>query len=409
MNTKNTKKIASLLALTIVALFTMALPLTYAQDATPPAPAASTETPAPTTEPQIIPIEEQQQIPFYIPETYTRATILSIQPENDALRLTLKILEGEEKDKVVRIQYGGFFTIQGNPLLQPGQEVVVGKAATSGQPAAADISAEYTIVDQYRLPSLIIMVVIFLALAIFFGRKKGVTSIIGLILTIAVLLYGIVPAIMAGHNPVLVSFIGATVIAIISLYISHGFSKRTTIALISLLITLILATGLSLLFVSISHLTGAASENAYFLQFGSLKNISLSGLLLGGIIIGALGVLDDITTSQAAAVEEIHKANRKLTLPQLYQRGLSVGREHIASLVNTLFLAYAGASFPLLLLLTDNPQQPLWLTLNQEFMVEEIVRTLVGSSALVLAVPITTFLAARAFTRHHHHDKTHLC
>ena len=132
-----------------------------------------------------------------------------------------------------------------------------------------------------------------------------------------------------------------------------------------------------------------------YLQSGLTAGVNLRGLLLGGMIIGCLGVLDDITTAQTAAVDEIRKANPNLTSKQLLQSGLSVGREHIASLINTLALAYAGASLPLLLLFQTNETFPLWVTLNSEFLAEEIVRTLVGSTTLLLAVPISTWCAAR--------------
>ena len=150
------------------------------------------------------------------------------------------------------------------------------------------------------------------------------------------------------------------------------------------------------------------------MQSGISNNINLRGLLLGGIIIGVLGILDDITTAQAAATEEIFKANRRLGFSELYSRAFSVGREHITSLVNTLVLAYAGASLPLFLLFTLHIQ-PWWVTLNSETIAEEIVRTLVGSMTLTLAVPITTGLAAYYYTKtkhvrfndessaHHHH------
>jgi len=148
-----------------------------------------------------------------------------------------------------------------------------------------------------------------------------------------------------------------------------------------------------------TRLFGLGSEESLDLQYGALKNINLQGLLLAGIIIGALGVLDDITTAQTAAVAELKLANAKLSFDELYRRGMAVGKEHITSLVNTLALAYAGASLPMLLLFTVY-QQPLWVTLNSEFVVEEVVRTVVGSLALTVAVPITTFLAAYWFSRH---------
>jgi uncharacterized membrane protein len=161
------------------------------------------------------------------------------------------------------------------------------------------------------------------------------------------------------------------------------------------MVTLAFATGLADLIVGLAHLSGRGSDEALFLQTGYLETVNLRGLLLGGIVLGALGVLDDITTAQAAAVEEISRADPGLGVRDLYRRGLSVGREHITSLVNTLVLAYAGASLPLFILFTLNTNQPLWVTLNSEFVAEEIARTIIGSLALTLAVPITTALAAR--------------
>ena len=143
------------------------------------------------------------------------------------------------------------------------------------------------------------------------------------------------------------------------------------------------------------HLSGLGTDDAFSLQFGQTGNINFKGLLLGGIIIGTLGVLDDITTSLSATIEEIKKANPKYTFWELVKSGLRVGSEHISSLVNTLVLAYAGVSLPLFLFLILNPMQhPLWTILNSEIIVEEIVRTLAGSIGLILAVPITTLLAA---------------
>jgi len=149
----------------------------------------------------------------------------------------------------------------------------------------------------------------------------------------------------------------------------------------------------------LARLFGMGTEEAFYVQMGLLENIDLKGLLLGGIIIGALGVLDDVTTGQAAAVDEIHKANPTLPFIELYRRGLSVGREHITSLVNTLALAYIGAGLPLLLLFTTNTVQPLWVAMNAESIVEEIIRTLVGSTTLIFAVPITTALMAHILKR----------
>ena len=169
--------------------------------------------------------------------------------------------------------------------------------------------------------------------------------------------------------------------------------------MVSTLITLTLSIGIALLTVSWAKLFGLGSEEAFYVQVGTFANLNLRGLLLGGIIIGILGVLDDITTAQAAAIEEIHRANPKLNFFELAKRGLSVAGEHIVSLVNTLALAYIGASFPLLLLFSQ-AYVPIWVALNSERVIEEIVRTLIGSSALVFAVPITTYLAAWFFSNY---------
>jgi uncharacterized membrane protein len=192
---------------------------------------------------------------------------------------------------------------------------------------------------------------------------------------------------------------GSFAIVLVSLYLAHGFNKRTSVALLSTILVLFLAIGLSFLFVSATMLHGNGSEEAIYLQINPGQNINLQGLLLGGIILGALGVLDDITTGQAAAVDEIHKANPSLSRKELYKRGLSIGHEHIASLINTLALAYAGVALPLFLLFSLNHAAPFWTLLNSEGVAEEIVRTLVGSTVLVLAVPISTHFAAYFFAK----------
>lgn len=162
-----------------------------------------------------------------------------------------------------------------------------------------------------------------------------------------------------------------------------------------MIIALGLSATFSMIFVSLTKLTGLGSEDAYALKFGDTSSINFQGLLLGGIIIGALGVLDDVTTSQSAAIFELHDVNPKLKFLSLFKRGINIGREHISSLVNTLVLAYAGAALPVFLFFILNPGgYPLWFTINSEFVSEEIVRTLIGSITLILAVPITTFLAS---------------
>lgn len=302
-------------------------------------------------------------------------------------RLKIEITSGKEKGTTQEILYGRDVTIVEDQKFAVGDGVVLVKIYSIDGPS-------YFLMDGYRVPALFTALAIFIFLVIIMARLKGVASLLGLLFTVLVLMFYIIPRIMSGANPLTVSLTGAFIIAVVSLYLAHGFSRRTSIALGSTVVSLGLSALLAVAFVSMGRLFGLGSEEAFFVQVTPTATINLRGLLLGGIIIGALGVLDDITTAQTAAVDEIHKANPTLSTKELYRRGLSVGKEHISSLVNTLVLAYAGASLPLFLLFSLN-EQPWWVVLNSEHIAEEVIRTLVGSSTLVLAVPIATYFAAR--------------
>ena len=192
----------------------------------------------------------------------------------------------------------------------------------------------------------------------------------------------------------MVGLLGSLAIAFSSMYLAHGFNRRTTVSLIATFITIFIALIMALWAVDITKLFGLGSEEAYYLQAYKLGELDMRGLLLAGIIVGTLGILDDITVSQVSIVEELHDVDKNLSFWDLIRRGLSIGKEHIASLINTLALAYVGVSFPLLLSFSINQGQPLWVVANSEFIIEEVVRTLVGSVTLIIAVPISTFLAA---------------
>lgn len=333
------------------------------------------------------------------PERFVRGQVVGILGEREVEGL------GEEQFvQVVRVRLEGGapeaeveaeFTEMGGEAarrLAEGDRVVI---AVSEEPGGT----RYYVVDRYRLPALGVAVGLFLALAVLFARRRGIGSIVGLAITAVVLARFVVPAIVAGRNPLIVSLVGAVVIVLTSVYLAHGFSLRTSIAVGSTIVTLVIAWVLAVVFVSLARLTGMGSEESIYLQLAPLEALNFRGLLLGGIILGALGVLDDITTSQAAAVDELRKANPALSIRELYRRGASIGTEHITALVNTLFLAYAGASLPLFILFSVYSTTPTWVTLNSEFVAEELVRTLVGSVALILAVPITTLLAAYVLSR----------
>jgi uncharacterized membrane protein len=312
---------------------------------------------------------------------------------NETLQVTL--LNGSEKDKSVEVDYQDTLT---NPKLQEiktNDIVVIGKLkSVEGESSPNGLT--YVLVDRYRLPVLAYAGILFLILAVIFGRLRGLTSIIGLGVSVMILLTFVTPNILAGKNPVLVTLVGAGIIALVSMFLAHGFKKRAVLAVVSTILALALAEGLGYGLIFAAKLLGNGSEASFFLQAGYFGAINLQGLLLGGIIIGTLGILNDITIAQSATVEELHLTNPKLSFKELYIKGSSVGREHIASLINTLVLVYVGASLPLFLLFTINGQQ-LWTVLNSSTIAEEIVRTLVGSISLIIAVPIATALTAYYF------------
>jgi len=305
----------------------------------------------------------------------------------------VRLLSGPEKDKELEIDYHDFVDKYNNKKLSEGDKVVVAKVQVGDQ-------IQYDIIDRYRLPNIIWLILLFIALAVALARWRGFTAFIGLAFSVFILLRLIVPEILQGNDPVLVAITGATVIAVVSLYLAHGFTQRTSLAISSTIVTLIIAGLLAIGFATVAKLFGLASEESVYVQSFLEGAINLKGLLLAGIILGTLGVLDDITVSQTESVAEISRANPELSRKELMQAGLRIGRHHIASLINTLFLIYVGASLPLFLLFVVNTKQPAWIMLNSEFITQEVVRTLVGSIALILAVPITTALAAYWFSRH---------
>ena len=237
---------------------------------------------------------------------------------------------------------------------------------------------------------------------VIFGRWRGLFALGGLAITFAVLVRFILPAILLGKNPVAVAVIGSAAIMFAALYLTHGFNARTTTAVLGTVGALFVTGVLAWIFVAGTHLTGMATEESGLLA-ASLSGVSLRGLLLGGIVIGSLGVLDDVTVTQASAVWELHRANPEYGFSRLYSAGLRIGRDHIASTVNTLVMAYAGASLPLLVLFTLSSRQ-LGDVLTSEILGQEIVRTLVGGIGLVSAVPITTALAAFVADRSIHRE-----
>lgn len=275
----------------------------------------------------------------------------------------------------------------GSRSLAAGDPIIVARGAGGGAGSEA-----YYFVDYRRDTPLLVLALLFVSVVILISRLRGVFSLVGLGISLLILVRFVLPAILAGNDPVLVAVTGSAAIMFVTLYLAHGVNVRTTTAILGTLASLALTGALALVFVELSRFTGFGSEEATFLQI-SAEQVNLEGLLLGGIIIGTLGVLDDVTVTQASVVWELRVANPAYSTRRLYSSALRIGRAHIASTVNTLVLAYAGASLPLLILFTIS-NRPLGGVLTTEVVAEEIVRTLVGSIGLVASVPITTALAA---------------
>lgn len=330
------------------------------------------------------------------PTVYARARVTDIledgTKEIDGYRqpfqqLRLVLLSGLERGNHIEIDH------RTNPALWERYRMKVGDVVIVIQ-AQLPEGLGYAIADRYRLPAALWVAAAFFALVVVLGGRRGAFALVGLAVSYLVLAFILIPRLWSGGNPILWGVGSAALIAVVSLTIAHGVRRRTAVALVGTLVTLGIATGLGVGAVFFTRLLGVGGDDALALQLGLANQIDLRGLLLVGIIIGTLGVLDDVTTTQAAAVDEIARANPSLTPRELFRRGLSVGRDHIAAVINTLALAYAGASLPLIFLFQANASAPAWVTVNSEAILEEVIRTVVGSAALVLAVPLTTVLAA---------------
>ena len=278
------------------------------------------------------------------------------------------------------------------PRYAIGDEVVIN---ASEQPEGSLI----TVGDLYRVPALAVLLAIFAVAVTVVGGWRGVRSLIALALTLAVIVKIVVPLILAGRDPVLVAILAATGVTIATFLLTEGFRTQTLAAGVGTFASLALVAALAIVFDEVARFTQfRGSEDATFLQAVGLPNIDIGGLLLAGIIFGALGILDDVTMTQAATVTELNDASPSLSRVILAKRAMNVGRAHISATVNTLFLAYVGASLPLIVLFAAGRQDPL-LTASMEVVAVEIVRAVVGSIGIVMAVPLTTAVAAALVDR----------
>jgi uncharacterized membrane protein len=277
------------------------------------------------------------------------------------------------------------------PRVQAGDRIVVQYEPSN--PA----QIRYFFEDFQRGRPLVLLVVLFAIAVLALGRWQGLRALAALALTGVVLVAFAFPAILDGHDPTAVALVAAVVIALVALYLTHGVTEMITVALLGTFAALALTAGLAIVFAHLAHFTGFGAEDAAYLRFASAK-IDVQGLILAGVIVGSLGVVDDVTVTQVSAVWQLHQANPTYGPRRLYAAAVTIGRDHIASTVNTLVLAYAGASLPLLLVFAEAGRSLSQVAVG-EVVAVEVVRTLVGSIGLIAAVPLTTGLAAFVVTR----------
>ena len=269
----------------------------------------------------------------------------------------------------------------------------------------------FYISDVNRLPNLFFLLVFFAVAVVVFGRWQGVRSLIALAGSFLVIFYVLLPLLLNGYPPVLVATLVAGLILFAAIFFTHGFNRESLIAFSGTMIAVCITGLLAKFSIDATNLTGFADENSVYLKFSGGGNLDFRGLLLGSVIVGVLGVLDDIAVTQAAIVSELYASNKDLKPKEVFDRAMRVGREHVGALVNTLVLAYTAASLPLLLLFYSS-ESSLRTIINRELFASEIVRTIVGSIGLIITVPIVTALAVKylkdykrseSYTHHVHH------
>jgi uncharacterized membrane protein len=284
-----------------------------------------------------------------------------------------------------------------DPVLEPGDAVRLGKNELPAGQSAGPGFQPYSLLDFERRSPLAWLAIAFGVVVVLFGRLRGAMALVGLGVSLAVVFAFIVPALLAGEPPIAVAAVGSVAVMLITIALAHGLGAKSLAAMLGTAASLALTIGLAVLFTNVAHLTGVGNEASELIGFTSLQ-APIQGILIAGMVIGALGVLDDVTVTQASAVMALRRANPGYTTRQLYREALEVGHDHVAATVNTLVFAYVGASLPVLLIFSLG-STAFGDAINNEAIAEQIVAMLVGSTGLIAAVPITTLLAAAVAAR----------
>jgi uncharacterized membrane protein len=301
-----------------------------------------------------------------------------IESTNQTIKI--EILEGEQKGRIVIMENDYI-------ILEKDDKFFLQYSVDK-----SDGQEYFSVKETYRQPIVLFFIALFVVVVLFFSGKQGIRSLLGLAGSFFVIIYVLVPSLLSGYPPVLISIIVATIILFFAIYFTHGFNRVSTAAFSGTVLAVVATGVLAYVGVTLASFTGFAAEESFYLNVNTKGALDFRGLLLGGIMIGVLGVLDDIAITQASIVRELYVSAPNLSRKEIYKKALRIGKDHVGALINTLALAYTGASLPLLLLFSSSSSTGVGI-LNQEIFATEIIRTIVGSIGLILTVPITTLFA----------------
>jgi uncharacterized membrane protein len=354
-------------------IFTLCVPLTHAQ-----APGQTTTTNSTTIveKARVVSIEKTEI--KNIPGTDNSATYQT---------LSALVLSGADAGKTV--------TVENDYLLMKTGDVFF-LMHTTNREEGLDA---YTVLEPDRLPALGVLLAIFVIAVVLIGGWTGLRGLLALAASILLVFYTLLPGIAAGYDPVLVASVVAGLIVVFGSYLTHGVNRTTSAAVAGLIATVAVTALIAHFAILFTHLSGFSEDSTVALNFAARGHIDFVGLLLGAMLIGALGILYDAAIGQAVAVEELLRATPSASRTHIFTRAMRMGREHIGALVNTLAIAYVGVSLPLLLLFKTYGDESFLHTINHELFATEIVRAIVGSLGIVLAVPISTLAAIFLLTR----------
>ena len=328
---------------------------------------------------------EEGKCKDYSPEEYPES-------EGNCVKVTLIPVSEEDGNELFEIiedvTYDSVFAAQGYKK----GDIVFVTQMDAGE------NTVFSIVEIDRASGLIPLAIVFLIVVLVVARVRGATSLLGLGISIFAIFGLLVPIILKGKDPLIFGGLIALAILVASIYLSHGFNRKSTLALLGITMAIVLTLIIALIFSSLTRISGYGSEEAFFLVESTGIQLSMSKVFIASIILGTVGILDDVAVNQVGFIRELKKENPSLDAKELFSKSMALGRDHIASMINTLFLVYAGASLPLVLLFKLNGVV-FGEIIHYEQFAEEIVRTIVGSIGLVLAVPITAFIASESYAK----------